>query len=134
MVGCSRADLQSALMNLMLNARNAMPDGGAISPRATALCRDDATTEIGLRVSDNGSGMKKEVLRRAGDPFFTANVSGPGGLGLAMVNRSAQQTGGRLDLESEPGRGTVATLRPPSSHGARGTKTSLLLTPTRKRR
>jgi signal transduction histidine kinase len=58
--------------------------------------------------------MTKEVLRRASNPFFTTKGSGLGGLGLPMVNRFAQEAGGRLQLESEPGRGTVATLRLPS--------------------
>jgi signal transduction histidine kinase len=113
-LSCNRVNLQSALMNLLLNARDAMPNGGAISLLATTVHGDDATTEIELRISDNGIGMTKEVLSRASDPFFTTKVSGLGGLGLPMVNRFAQEVGGRLDLESELGRGTVATLRLPS--------------------
>jgi signal transduction histidine kinase len=113
-LSCNRVDLQSALINLLLNARDSMPNGGAISLLATAVHRDDAKTKIELRISDNGIGMTKEVLRRASDPFFTTKVSGLGGLGLPMVNRFAHEAGGRLHLESEPGRGTVATLQLPS--------------------
>jgi signal transduction histidine kinase len=110
---CNRVSLQSALMNLLLNARDALPDGGVISLVVTAVYDEHAATEIELRVSDNGLGMTKDVLQRASDPFFTTKASGLGGLGLPMVNRFAQESGGRLHLESEPGRGTVATLRLP---------------------
>lgn len=113
---CNRVGLQSALMNLLLNARDAMPDGGTISLIATAVHADDAATAIALSVSDDGLGMSGDVLRRASDPFFTTKVSGLGGLGLPMVNRFAEETGGRLQLESEPGRGTVATLLLPVEH------------------
>lgn len=112
-ITCNRAELQSALMNLLLNARDAMPSGGVISLIATAICGDGAAPEIELRVSDNGLGMTEDVLRCARDPFFTTKVSGLGGLGLPMVNRFAQEAGGYFELESEPGRGTVATLRLP---------------------
>jgi signal transduction histidine kinase len=111
-IRCSRVGLQSALMNLLINARDAMPNGGTISLVAAAIY-DGAVADIELRVSDNGFGMSKDVLRRATDPFFTTKVSGLGGLGLPMVSRFAQEAGGRLMLESQPGRGTVATLRLP---------------------
>lgn len=113
---CNRVGLQSALMNLLLNARDALPNGGVISLIATTIYGDGIAPEIELRVSDNGFGMTEDVLRRASDPFFTTKVSGLGGLGLPMVKRFAQEAGGRLYLESEPGRGTVATLRLPIDH------------------
>jgi signal transduction histidine kinase len=116
-LNCNRVGLQSALMNLLLNARDAMPDGGVISLVATAVDNEHAATEVELRISDNGLGMTKEVLRHATDPYFTTKVSGLGGLGLPMVFRFAQEAGGRLQLESEPGRGTVATLRLPIERG-----------------
>jgi signal transduction histidine kinase len=116
-VRCSRVGLQSAVMNLLLNARDAMPDGGVISIVATAIYDEHAATEVELRVSDNGLGMTRDVLRRASDPFFTTKVSGLGGLGLPMVKRFTQEVRGHLHLESEPGRGTVVTLRLPVEHG-----------------
>jgi len=112
-VRCSRVGLQSAVMNLLLNARDAMPDGGLISIIATAIYDEHAVTEIELRVSDNGLGMTEDVLRRASDPFFTTKASGLGGLGLPMVKRFMQEAHGHLYLESEPGRGTIVTLRLP---------------------
>ena len=116
-VRCSRVGLQSAVMNLLLNARDAMPDGGVISIVATAIYGERAATEIELRVSDSGLGMTKDVLRRASDPFFTTKASALGGLGLPMVKRFAQEARGHLHLESEPGRGTVVTLRLPVERG-----------------
>jgi len=115
-LNCNRVGLQSALMNLLLNARDAMPNGGVISLIATAVYGDVTAPEIELRVSDNGFGMTEDVLRRASDPFFTTKASGLGGLGLPMVKRFAQEAGGHLHLESEPGSGTVATLRLPVDH------------------
>ncbi|MEF3124849.1 sensor histidine kinase [Rhizobium leguminosarum] len=110
---CSRVGLQSAIMNLLLNARDAMPDGGVISIIATAVDDERAAAGIELRISDNGLGMTEDVLRRASDPFFTTKASGLGGLGLPMVNRFVREARGHLRLESEPGRGTVVTLRLP---------------------
>lgn len=83
---CSRVGLQSAIMNLLLNARDAMPDGGVISIIATSIDDERAAAGIELRISDNGLGMTEDVLRRASDPFFTTKASGLGGLGLPMVN------------------------------------------------
>ena len=117
---CSRVGLQSAVMNLLLNARDAMPNGGTISLVATTIYHANAA-DIELRVSDNGMGMTVDVLRRATDPFFTTKVSGLGGLGLPMVSRFAQEAGGRLWLDSELGRGTVVTLRLPVERGIAST-------------
>jgi signal transduction histidine kinase len=116
-VRCSRVGLQSAVMNLLLNARDALPDGGVISIVATAVYDEHAATEIELRVADNGFGMTEDVLRRASDPYFTTKASGLGGLGLPMVERFAREAGGHLHLESEPRRGTVVTLRLPVERG-----------------
>jgi len=110
---CNRVGLQSAVMNLLLNARDAMPDGGVISVVATAILEDHKVTGLELRCSDTGLGMSEDVLRRASEPYFTTKTSGLGGLGLPMVNRFAQDAGGRLHLESEPGCGTTAILRLP---------------------
>jgi signal transduction histidine kinase len=113
MLRCSRVGLQSAIMNLLLNARDAMPDGGVISIAAAAIDGEGEGAGIELRISDNGLGMTEDVLHRATDPFFTTKASGLGGFGLPMVKRFAQEARGNLHLESEPGRGTVVTLRLP---------------------
>ena len=109
-----------ALLNLAVNARDAMPGGGAIiiGAREEEVKADDedaATLREGryfcLTVSDNGSGMDVETLARATEPFFTTKGVGKGtGLGLAMVHGLAAQSGGRLVLTSEQGVGTIATI------------------------
>jgi signal transduction histidine kinase len=110
-VPCSRMELQSALMNLLINARDAMPGGGAISLAAAAIYEAQTVTGIEIRVADNGFGMSHDTLLHATDPFFTTKTTGLGGLGLPMVMRFAQEAGGRMHIESEPGRGTIVTLR-----------------------
>ena len=109
--------LELALLNLTLNARDAMPDGGEIilAAREESVADDHADLEAGqyVRVSviDTGEGMDEETLRRATEPFFTTKGVGKGtGLGLSMVHGFAGQSGGRLALDSQKGRGTTAEL------------------------
>ena len=108
--------LEMALLNVVLNARDAMPGGGAVTV-GTAVLGDERRRLLGLPagdyvcicVLDEGEGMTPEVKRRATEPFFT--TKGPGtGLGLAMVHGFVQQSHGRLDIESEPGRGTQVRM------------------------
>ncbi|HAK90814.1 response regulator [Massilia timonae] len=108
--------LEMALLNVVLNARDAMPDGGAVTV-GTAVLGDERCRLLGLPagdyvcicVNDEGEGMTPEVKRRATEPFFT--TKGPGtGLGLAMVHGFVQQSHGKLDIESEPGRGTQVRM------------------------
>ncbi|TIL30463.1 ATP-binding protein [Mesorhizobium sp.] len=105
-----RASLQSAIMHLLFNARDAMPDGGVISIVAAPRYQVRVATGIEVRVTDNGLGMTSETLLYAIDPFFTTKTTGLGGLGLPMVMCFAQEAGGRLHIESESGVGTIATL------------------------
>lgn len=110
-----RESLQGALMNLLSNARDAMPSGGTVS-LVVSLHRGESTAPgIEIRITDSGLGMNSETLRHAADPFFTTKVSGMGGLGLPMVMRFVQETGGSLQIESEPGAGTIVTLLLPIS-------------------
>jgi PAS domain S-box-containing protein len=112
------AQLESCLFNLALNARDAMPDGGAL--RLTAgNAGPDAAHATGLppgeyvrfAVQDEGTGMTPETLARALEPFFTTKPVGTGtGLGLAMVQGFARQSGGDVRIESAPGRGTTVSL------------------------
>jgi PAS domain S-box-containing protein len=106
--------LELALLNLAMNARDAMPDGGPIVISAQEESLEDGN-DIGLEpgayvclsVADGGEGMSEEVLARAVEPFFTTKGVGKGtGLGLSMVQGLAEQSGGRLGIESEPGIGT----------------------------
>jgi PAS domain S-box-containing protein len=102
-----RAQLELALMNLVVNARDAMPDGGLIT-----LCADEVEDERGrkhvrLAVIDEGTGMDAETLSHAADPFFTTKGIGKGtGLGLPMVQGMVEQCGGRFRIESQVGQGT----------------------------
>jgi CheY-like chemotaxis protein len=110
--------LEMALLNLTVNARDAMPHGGEIVV-ATREEKVAVNQGIGLRpgryiclsVSGTGEGMDKETLRRAMEPFFTTKGVGKGtGLGLSMVHGFAEQSGGRFILHSQKGNGTTAEL------------------------
>ena len=116
------AQVEVALANLLLNARDAMPGGGVVTiatglvrlgPDAPEVASGEAPAGdyASLTVADAGSGMPPEVLSRATEPFFTTKEGGPGaGLGLSTVYGFAQQSQGHLSLQSRPGRGTVARL------------------------
>jgi PAS domain S-box-containing protein len=111
--------LELALLNLVVNARDAMPLGGTVIIAAREGQIDDAPRGdqyVCLSVTDSGEGMDAKTLARAAEPFFTTKGLGKGtGLGLAMVHGVAQQSGGRLILKSEQGRGTIAELWLPCS-------------------
>jgi len=118
--------LEMALLNVLINARDAMPEGGEVSVGTSIVREEDRIdkhklppgTYVTLCVIDKGSGMPPEVLRRATEPFFT--TKGPGtGLGLAMVHGFVQQSHGKLEIESEPGKGTtVKMIFPVADNGA----------------
>ncbi|MBR0797729.1 response regulator [Bradyrhizobium jicamae] len=116
-LGCVDTNqLELAILNLAINARDAMPDGGAIEIRlATSQARGDPSLQPGtylkLSVIDTGTGMAPDVLKRAIEPFFSSKPVGKGtGLGLSMVHGLAVQLGGALQLSSAVGKGTTATL------------------------
>ena len=118
--------LEMALLNLVVNARDAMPEGGAITiaARDRIVGPGDAIglapgRYVSLCVSDTGSGMDADTLARAMEPFFTTKGVGKGtGLGLSMVHGLAGQSGGRLFLESQLGEGTVADLWLPTAEAS----------------
>src|SRR4029077_19583842 len=105
-------------LNLVVNARDAMPDGGTITITAQEEALKEANSlKLGagryvvLSVTDHGMGMDEETMRSATEPFFTTKGPGKGtGLGLPMVLGLAEQSGGRLQLESHPRQGTTASL------------------------
>jgi PAS domain S-box-containing protein len=109
-----RSQLETALINLVLNARDALPKGGRIlleAELAKSVTGRRKSKQLELRVIDDGAGMTPEVLLRAFEPFFTTKEVGQGtGLGLSMVYGFAAQSGGSVQIESEPGRGTVVHL------------------------
>jgi PAS domain S-box-containing protein len=115
------AQLQNALLNLAINARDAMPRGGKLTIEASSVRLDADYAQsypevrtgryILITVSDNGSGMSEEVRRRAFEPFFTTKPTGAGsGLGLSMVYGFVKQTGGHIQIYSEVGQGTSVRL------------------------
>ncbi|MEY9542561.1 PAS domain S-box-containing protein [Bradyrhizobium diazoefficiens] len=106
--------LELAILNLAVNARDAMPDGGQITIAAREEQGEGGLSSSGyvaLSVSDTGCGMSDEILKHAQEPFFTTKGVGKGtGLGLSMVHGLAEQSGGRLVLKSRPGEGTTADI------------------------
>jgi len=113
--------LTSALLNLVLNARDAMPNGGKLTVEVRNASLDKAYAELNsdarpgdyvmVAVTDTGCGMTPEVAARAFEPFFTTKDVGKGtGLGLSMVYGFAQQSGGSMKINSRPGHGTAVTL------------------------
>jgi two-component system cell cycle sensor histidine kinase/response regulator CckA len=112
--------LEAAVLNVALNARDAMPDGGALTIRTShvEITRPPSTDDelkpgvyAALALEDTGSGMAADVVARAFEPFFTTKTGGRGtGLGLSMVYGFAKQSGGTVTIDSAPQRGTTVTL------------------------
>jgi len=123
---CDPNQLESALLNLAINARDAMPDGGKLTI-STANARLDGVSAdtpalapgdyICVAVTDTGTGMSAEVAARAFDPFFTTKPIGQGtGLGLSMIYGFARQSNGHATIDSKPGQGTSVRLYLPRHH------------------
>jgi two-component system cell cycle sensor histidine kinase/response regulator CckA len=137
-IGCTRADagqLEQVIMNLVVNAKDAMPNGGKICIRTASVILDDSYRPentfikhgpyIMIAVSDNGHGMDRETEARIFEPFFTTKEKNKGtGLGLSTVYGIIKQSGGYVFVQSELGRGTVFTIyfprvdEPSEAHGA----------------
>jgi signal transduction histidine kinase/ActR/RegA family two-component response regulator len=120
--------LETAILNLVINARDAMPEGGRLTIGTS--CVDSSTLEpipggdlnggagkyVVISVTDDGVGMEPQVLERVFDPFFTTKPLGQGtGLGLSMVYGFAKQSGGQVRIESRPGEGTTVRIYLPSA-------------------
>jgi len=121
-----QSELEQAIINLAVNARDAMPEGGKVH----VTCKNTTITQamigpslqispgryVCISVADTGTGMSEEVAARAIDPFFTTKEFGKGtGLGLSSVYGFAQQSGGTIQIDSEPGRGTTINILLPAS-------------------
>ncbi|MBY0569227.1 MAG: response regulator [Hyphomonadaceae bacterium] len=111
--------LELGILNLVINARDAMPDGGKIDIIAKPSQREGF---IDVEVRDNGIGMPKDVADRAMEPFFTTKPAGKGtGLGLAQVFGAVRQSGGNVEIDSAPGRGTTIRLSLPRTEAPAAT-------------
>jgi hypothetical protein len=124
---CDPNQLESALLNLAINARDAMPDGGKLSIATSNARLDSVTAEtpalspgdyVCITVTDSGVGMSAQVAARAFDPFFTTKPIGQGtGLGLSMIYGFARQSNGHVTIDSKIGQGTMVRLYLPRHHG-----------------
>ena len=118
--------LENALLNLAINARDAMPHGGRLVIKtATEILERGERTDVAagdytiITIADSGVGMDREVLAKAFDPFFTTKPVGQGtGLGLSMIYGFMKQSNGQISIDSVPGKGTTVRLYLPRQHGA----------------
>jgi signal transduction histidine kinase len=132
-IWCAYADstqLELALMNLIINARDAMPKGGtiAVTPRNEQVGSSNplglpAGDYVVLAVSDDGSGIPADILEQVTEPFFTTKAVGKGtGLGLSMVYGFAHQSGGAIEIDSQEGEGTTVAIWLPRAPAPRASK------------
>jgi signal transduction histidine kinase/ActR/RegA family two-component response regulator len=143
LIRADAVELDQVVMNLAVNARDAMPDGGTLTLVLDEAPTEDSSCGIRLRVTDTGTGMDADVMDHAFEPFFTTKEVGRGtGLGMATVYGIVSRWGGSVTLDSTPGSGTTVTVllprtdgqlppepvaAAPAAHGARRAATVLLV-------
>ena len=138
----SESEIRDALTNLVLNAVDAMPEGGSLTVRALPVMNEDniasryPPTHIQVEVTDTGVGMDENTRRKCLEPFFTTKGERGSGLGLAMVYGAIQRHGGEIEIDSEPYQGTtVRLIFPVSQESSSGDTTTLhAIRPARKLR
>ena len=120
LIDADPAELENALLNLVVNSRDAMPGGGTVTIETTRINAAVNKQYVLITVADNGSGMDRQTMAKAFDPFFTTKEVDRGtGLGLSQVYGFVQQSGGQVQIDSEPGVGTsVRILLPRLPDGA----------------
>jgi signal transduction histidine kinase len=109
--------LEQALLELVSNALDAMPEGGQLRVAADSRNGGSAGGEVVIEIADTGPGIPAHVLPSVCEPFFTTRQEGTG-LGLAIAKRYVEQNGGRLEIESSPGSGTRVRVRLPAEANA----------------
>ena len=122
------AQFESAILNLAINARDAMRDGGRLTIEASNVALDGSAGDLGpmrtpepcvvISVADTGTGMSPEILQKVFDPFFTTKGAAGTGLGLSMVYGFVKQSGGHTSITSEPGLGTTVRIHLPCAEAA----------------
>ncbi len=118
-VEADRAQLESAVLNLSVNGRDAMGGSGVLTIASAFIEKEGEEAMVAIAIADSGTGMDEETRARALEPFFTTKEPGQGtGLGLSQVYGFATQSGGELTIDSRPGEGTVVTILLPHSDTA----------------
>jgi len=134
-VEADRAQLESALLNIAVNARDAMSDGGQLSIATTLYHDAKAGMMVAIAVTDTGAGMDEDTLNRAIEPFFTTKSTGKGtGLGLSQVYGFATQSGGDVRIESRVGEGTRVSILLPCTGGEEESAMEEAILPVEQRR
>ena len=114
LVRMSSPQFHRILLNLVLNSRDAMPEGGRITIKARTYVNDTGAAECEITVSDTGCGMSGDICAHLFEPFFTTKQPGLGnGLGLFTIHNIVTQAGGRLGVKSAPGKGTQVQIHLP---------------------
>lgn len=135
LVLCDPNQMENAILNLVINARDALPDGGNITIRTTDVAAgaessdggDDLGDHVWLAITDTGIGMSEETRSKAFDPFYTTKPMGKGtGLGLSTIHGYVLQSNGRVSIDSELGHGTTIHIRMPRAHVDATTNTEAL--------